>query len=430
MDKLYLSFFILCVALGSKAEDIFNMLRGAKDTPLTLLDDGSICIDIDETLFAKKIDSEILENSSKCLTVMLPKLMLMLIADIKQKFNTLEIDNEFFLMDYKTFIEKSAKNKFQKTISIKVKQSHRYFARFIKSKNGDLFTALFATGVIARKDTAKLAYTSTRTEATGHSQLLLLWWNTLELDSITSRLLGINENLFKTIDSTIAQLKFSGSGKIVDSHKAQQFFHIIHSNLYKYNTESEEYFNLVSMYIRYAMTFLLGTRDFLASANFNSYSSVLGLWSIIEKSQDDASGIRIVPVCKIMKNLLALYQQLLLQHGIKDKDIYLIIDSQYIGYKEEKARNILSQITGFTQKQKDVLIQFVDFAPLNSGRHLLTQKAIDDSISTHYIDAYLGHYAAGEEPLGMYSTLDVAEYIKAINHTTTKIASMYGIKEL
>jgi len=84
----------------------------------------------------------------------------------------------------------------------------------------------------------------------------------------------------------------------------------------------------------------------------------------------------------------------------------------------------------FSQTDRDTLKQFVDFAPLNSGRHLLTQKAIDNSVSANYIDSYLGHYAAGEEPLGKFSTFDVANYIDAINHITTKITNEYGIKEL
>jgi hypothetical protein len=177
------------------------------------------------------------------------------------------------------------------------------------------------------------------------------------------------------------------------------------------------------------MTFLLGTRDFLNSADFNSYSSVLGLWSINEKSQDDASGIRVVPVCPIMKKLLLTYNGLLVKKGL-DNNIYLYADAQYIPFRDEKARMIIFGMDNFSQADRDTLMEFIDFAPLNSGRHLLTQKAIDDSVSANYIDAYLGHYGAGEEPLGKFSTFDVADYIDAINHTTTKIANEYGIKEL
>jgi hypothetical protein len=256
------------------------------------------------------------------------------------------------------------------------------------------------------------------------------WWNILNLDSVSGALLGIPSNLFETTVSVIAQQTFTGSGKVVDTKKAQNFFRIIHWNLHKYSSDSADYFNLVSIYIRYAMTFLLGTRDFSNSANFNSYSRELELWSIIEKSQDDASGIRVVPVCNTMQNLLSIYSKLLLQRGLKDKNVYLYTDSKYIPYRPEKAGILLSEIVGFTQKDRDALVEFVDFAPLNSGRHLLTQKAIDDSVSANYIDAYLGHYAAGEEPLGRFSTFDVADYVKEINHSTTKIANEYAIKEL
>jgi len=431
MYKSYVSFFIICVALGSKAEDIYKMLVGASGTPLSLTDDGTINnVDVDSSFFAKSINSELVVDGARELTFALPQIMQMLMADIKVKFNTSDVDIETFLADYKKFIEQTAKHEFPKTISIKVKQVHRYFASFIKSIDGDVLTSLLATGVIARKDNAKVAYTSTRTEATGHSQLLMEWWNVLELDDVASALLGIPSNLFQTTVTVIAQQTFTGSGKVVDAEKAQNFFRIIHCNVYKYHRDSADYFNLISIYIRYAMTFLLGTRDFQNSANFNSYSRELGLWSIIEKSQDDASGIRVVPVCKSMQILLSLYTELLLQRGLTDKNIFLINNSQYIPYSGEKAGMIISNMNKFSRTERDTLKEFVDFAPLNSGRHLLTQKAIDDSVSANYIDAYLGHYGAGEEPLGKFSTFDVANYVNAINHTTTKIANEYGIKEL
>jgi hypothetical protein len=429
MHKLYISFFVVCVALGSKAEDIFKMLVNAGDTPLTLTDDGCIEVDIDSSYFAKRIESNIVIDGGKKLIFALPHIMRILMTDVKNKFSTMDIDTETFLQDYKKFIEQTARSEFPKTISIKVKQSHRYFASFIKNKDGDILTALFATSVIARKDNAKAAYTSTRTEATGHSQLVMQWWNILDLDKVASSLLGIQPNIFQTTVSIIADQKFTGSGKIVAAKKAQNFFRIIHCNIHKYSSDGADYFNLISIYIRYAMTFLLGTRDFLNSADFNSYSSVLGLWSINEKSQDDASGIRVVPVCPIMKKLLLTYNGLLVKKGL-DNNIYLYADAQYMPFRDEKARMIIFGMDNFSQADRDTLMEFIDFAPLNSGRHLLTQKAIDDSVSANYIDAYLGHYGAGEEPLGKFSTFDVADYIDAINHTTTKIANEYGIKEL
>ena len=429
MHKLYVSFFIICVALGSKAEDIFKMLIGANDTPLTLTD-GTVKVDVDSSFFAKKINSEIVIEGARELTFTLPKIMNMLMVDIKVQLNTFDVEAETFLVDYKNFIEHTAKSEFPKTISIKVKQTYRYLASYIKNLDGDVLTALFATAVIARKDNAKAAYTSTRTEATRHSQLVMQWWNILDLDGVASVLLGIPSHIFQTTVSVIAEQKFTGSGKVVDVNKAKNFFRIIHCNIYKYRSDSADYFNLVSIYVRYAMTFLLGTRNFLNSANFNSYSRELELWSIIEKSQDDASGIRVVPVCNVMQNLFVIYVKLLLQRGLKERNIFLLIDSKYISYNGEKAGMLISNMDKFSQDDRDTLKQFVDFAPLNSGRHLLTQKAIDDSVSSNYIDAYLGHYAAGEEPLGKFSTFDVADYINAINSTTTKIANEYGIKEL
>lgn len=428
MRDLYVGFFILCVVLGSHAEIVLKLLRGDEKTPLRLTDDGLMSMDVDASLFASKVNSSLLTRGKDRLYFSLPHSMKLLIAHLKRKLSATDIDDESFLSEYKKSIEAYAKHGFPKTISIKVKQVHRFLPSYIKTLDADSLTSLLVTGVSSRNEGSKLAYTSTRTQADDHSELLKQFWNDLGLDESVSVLIGI-PNVFKTEVSTVPKQEFTGSSKVVDAQKATSFFNTIRLNLYTYHKNDMEYFNLFSIYIRYAMSLLMGTRGFLDSANFTSYSEELELWSINEKSQDISSGIRFVPVCDVMQTLLTEYIHLLVSRGLASM-VYIFSDFQYVPFRPEKAHQALLEMSDLPENVRDVLCEYVMNVPLNSGRHLFTQKAIDFSVSAHYIDTYLGHYAQGEEQLGKFSTLCVADYCNEIKQLTTMIANEYGIKEL
>ncbi len=428
MRELYIEFFILCIVLGSSVETLLKLLREDKKNPLRLTDDGLVCIDVDASLFASKVNSSLLIQGKDSLCFSLPHLMKLLIADLKRKLSATDIDDESFFSEYKKTIEKYAKHEYPKTISIKIKHVQRLLPSYIKSLDADILTSLLATGVSSRNEGSKLAYTSTRSQADNHSELLKQFWNDLELDESVSAILGI-PNVFKTEVSTVPKQEFTGTSKVPYAQKATEFFSTIRLNLHIYHKNDVEYFNLFSIYVIYAMSLLLGTRGFLSSAHFSSYSKELGLWSMNEKSQDIASGIRFVPVCDVMQALLSEYKHLLASRGLGSM-VYIFSDFKYMPFRPEKAHHALLEMSGLSVEVRDVLSEYVTLVPLNSGRHLFTQKAVDFSMSANYIATYLGHYAKGEEQLGKFSTMNVDDYCKEIKELTTIIATEYGIKEL
>jgi len=428
MREIYIGFFILCIVLGSHAETVLKLLRGNEENPLRLTDDGLICMDVDASLFASKVNSSLLIQGKDSLCFSLSHMMRQLIAYLKRKLSATDIDDESFLSEYKKTIEKYAKHGFPKTISIKIKHVYRYLPSYIKALDADILTSLLATGVRSRNEGSKLAYTSTRSQADDHSELIKQFWNDLDLDECVSTMLGIS-NVFKTEVATVPKQEFTGSSKVVDAQKATEFFRTIRLNFHVYHKNDGEYFNLFSIYARYAMSLLLGTREFLNSAHFGSYSEELGLWSMNEKSQDIASGVRLVPVCEIMQSILAEYKHLLASRGLGSM-VYIFSDLQYVPFRPEEAHQALLEMSELAAEDREVLSDYVAFVPLNSGRHLFTQKAVDFSMSSDYIAAYLGHYAKGEEQLGKFSTLCVIDYCNEIKKLTTIIAAEYGIKEL
>jgi len=428
MREIYIGFFILCIVLGSHAETVLKLLRGDEENPLRLTDDGLICMDVDASLFASKINSSLLIQGKDSLCFSLSHMMRQLIAHLKRKLTATDIDDESFLSEYKKTIEEYAKHGFPKTISIKIKHVQRYLNSYIKTLDADILTSLLVTGVRSRNEGSKLAYTSTRSQADDHSELIKQFWNELELDESVSKMLGIL-NVFKTEVATVPKQEFTGSSKVVDAQKATEFFRTIRLNFHVYHKNDGEYFNLFSIYVRYAMSLLLGTREFLNSAHFGSYSEELRLWSMNEKSQDHASGVRLVPVCEIMQSILAEYKHLLASRGLGSM-VYIFSDLQYVPFRPEEAHQALLEMSELAAEDREVLSDYVAFVPLNSGRHLFTQKAVDFSMSANYIAAYLGHYAKGEEQLGKFSTLCVTDYCNEIKKLTMIIAAEYGIKEL
>ncbi len=423
--KIYTGFFILCVVLGAKVEDIFNLLRdNIGDTPL-FFKDGILTVKINSEPYAKKVNSDFLANSDDKLTFALPHTVNMLISKMKRDLSSIELEEKDFFDGYKHFIKDSTKS-FSKSILIKPKRVHRYLARYLQDMSADTLTGLLATATVSQNDNAKAGYVSTRSKPTLHAQLINQFCIDLGTDEVISSLLGIS-NVFQTTISTIEENNFAGSSRVVDVYKAREFFKTLRLNIMAYIDESELHFNLVSIYIRYAMSLLLGTRSFNNSAKFSSFSHAYGLWYINEKSQDIATGVRVVPVCNLMKILFKQYEDLLNKRGL-EYNCYLVSEGSSVLFTASRAFQIVR--THPYLDNHGILERYITDVPLNSGRHLFTRKAIDFAIDTYYISTYLGHYAMGEEQFGLYSTLNVENYCDTVNHITAIIANEYGIKEL
>ena len=421
--NIYTGFFILNIVLGCNIDNLIHLLEENKEGSLQLKN-GVITVRIDSSLFAERY-SQLLSQGEDKLTFNIPITMVMLIAMMKKTILAKDFDKDVFLEKYKEFIKTSIKA-FPKSITIKIKQLHRYPARYMREKGKDVLTGRLATAVYSQNDTAGLAYTSSRSNAAEHSSFIQEYWNELGLSEITSKILDIHTN-FSTNVSSIASEKFSGTSQAVETNTADVFFKVLRQNIYDQNNSEDLYFNLVTIYVRYAMSLLAGTRSFNESANFTSYNNETGMWMISEKAQDIASGTRIVPLCNIMNALLNDYQNLLEEKGLKN-NFYFIINDNPVIFSSYEAHKLIQNIHDLDEH--DILEVYIKEVPLNSGRHLFTKLAIEHNINTYYISTYLGHYSAGEEQFGIYSTLNIQDYYTVIKNITTKIAHICGIKEL
>ncbi|MFK7779626.1 MAG: hypothetical protein QM490_00550 [Candidatus Gracilibacteria bacterium] len=191
------------------------------------------------------------------------------------------------------------------------------------------------------------------------------------------------------------------------------------------NNEFNEHskFNLISLYTRYALSLLVGTRTFKHSANLESISYELKIMRIVEKSETSISGIRIIPICDTALKLLKNYQIKCQELGVPSRNFYYI-DS--VG--EHKLFNIKSLKKEL--KIPEVIYNFIDNVPLNFGRHIFTKLAIERNFPRDYLDAYLGHYSVGLEQFGMFSSMINSDYIESIRNLTEVLAKVYGVSVL
>ena len=422
-NKAYTGFFILSVILGAKPEDIMYLLQEKEEGSLEYKN-ATIEIKINNSLFANHYSS-LLDKNKNVLKFGTHTILNILIIFMKRTINSKEFQKRIFLNSYKRFIKYAVKE-FPKTITIKWNQTHRYLAQYMQENGKDVFTGKLITSAYTQNDTAKLAYTSTRSNATEHSHLLIEYWNTLDLNEVAKKIIGIN-SIPTSNTSSVASQDFTGSSQGVNAEKTTAFFITLRNNIFNTQEDQNLYFNLVSIYSRYAMSILAGTRTFKESGNFTSYNEELGIWFINEKAQDVASGTRLVPICDTLKSILYFYQKLLKEKGLKN-NFFLTIDDEYVPFTVYLAHKIIKNTPNL--EDGETLEEYVRDVPLNTGRHLFVRKAIDELVNVHYISTYLSHYAAGEEHLGIYSTLDINNYSKTIKTLTTKISHEYGIKEL
>lgn len=174
--RIYTGFFILNVTLGCKIEDLLYLLQENIAGSLQLKNDA-ITVKVDSSLFAKNYNKLLAQSEDK-LTFGIPIAMSALIVSLKKVFLEKEFNQVDFIEKYKEFIKSSVKH-FSKSISIKHKHLYRYLAQYVLVNGRDLLTSKFATAAYSQNDTAKLAYTSSRCNATEHSSLIKDYWSEL-----------------------------------------------------------------------------------------------------------------------------------------------------------------------------------------------------------------------------------------------------------
>ena len=421
-SKLMSALFVLHVSMGCSFEELVKMIKG--DKSYLSFKDNVMTSKIDSSIFAESIGT-LSEVSGNTISYQVPRLMGMLLSWVSRTIDN-ECSLEQLLDSYEEFFKAETK-KFHHEIELDYNRVYRILKSYAKEHQNDLLSSCFSTGSYSPAEAAKLSYASPRSNSANHSQLVSKLWIELGFDSVSRKVLGLPEDLFTTATIEVSQVAYAGASSCVMAPVSKCFFEKIALFIEEFGIESDEAFNLSSIGVRYAMSLLLGTRGFSGSSRFESASFSERMLMVSEKATSIPAGIRVIPMCQTITSILQAYDKDFLQPRGLQRNVWLVKDGKYESYKQKTAYSFV-ETTPILQNS-EVLKQYVYDVPLNTGRHCFTKKALELDVPSQFIGAYLGHYFAGAEQFGIYSTMNVVDYRRAVENVNTSIANAHGIKD-
>jgi hypothetical protein len=195
--------------------------------------------------------------------------------------------------------------------------------------------------------------------------------------------------------------------------------------LAKNEIDSIKKFNLYSLYVRYSLAILIGTRDFNKSVNLSRVSLKYKTIHIEEKGKHENDGHRIIPLCESAKQLIEDYIDVLEEFNINEKNICFL-------NQNGTSINITNANTKLIQKkmffdEKYAILKKLHSVPLNVGRHTIATISSDLKISKDNIMAFMGHNVSGGEFLGILSLINASSYKTEFRLFLEEIAMIFNI---
>lgn len=443
--------FILSIVFGFSIDELILFLY-SEHPSIKKLQKGKISVKIESSLFAKYHENSYLKKSARTINFMLQDYLYSLINKLSQyvnvhtnssiylknlnwktcnnKLNIRPLNNSIkidknklenftkFKDAFYTSMKKSIKE-YDKSITIDLINIWKIPLRLHKILFNDDTIAMFSITKYQRNDTAKLSYTSTETFSQKFSLYIERVCNLLELNKNIKNLIDVEHKIL-TSSYTTVESAYSGSHRALKHDKGIIFFEKMYKLIFEEDDEKNK-FNLISIYIRYAMSILCGTRDLKKSSTIQNISFKLHAQMITEKSDSNISGVRIIPLCKTIESLITFYK-------IECKNlkyISLYKNESFFIYNKKDALYLIKKITN-----DEWLHDFIRYVPINCGRHILNQYKVEKNFNAIYVETFLGHYISGGEQIGIYSPLNLPRYIHYIREHMENIAHLYGIKKL
>lgn len=384
-----------------------------------------INVKLDQSPFAKNSNLFLSNENSQTVKFYIPEKFDLLLYNahtlIKQKveinFLSIEEANKYF-----QYI-RHMMNDYSRKISFNPKEMWKLISTYMKNDyDTELMTHFFCIGKYRRNDTSKLSYASTPKYSQKHNKVLEVYYDQLNYNEIISKLLELE--YIKTAPSSEFSETFElvGSRMAVDKQKSRDFFSIIKKELLFNQKNPITHFNLLAIYTRYALSFLILTRPYEFSASLSRYSKIKEVLIISEKSTSLLSGIRIMPLCQQAIEIIEEYQHHCKQMKILDDNIYIINDHKPQVCSAGSMKKFCN--TSYTNA---FIEDFITHVPLNTGRHVFTKEAILFSLNPTYIETAMGHYSLGQEQTGIYSSMNIPEYSSEIKNFIANISKDYGI---
>jgi hypothetical protein len=191
--------------------------------------------------------------------------------------------------------------------------------------------------------------------------------------------------------------------------------------------------NSYTAYIVVFTAFATGYRSVQAPLSRDTdFDPLSGMLVVADKTDSSYSHARLVPVPEILSRQLDLYrqhrerviEQLWALLGIKKPAHFLFFLSK-AGNGTKKSEKLV-RVTPVSPTSVTKNLRGISNLPLNLNRHFLRSELRHRGVSAELVDAWMGHWLDGQEPMGRFSTLSPLDYMSGIEPVLNEILDDMG----
>nr|WP_298055716.1 hypothetical protein [uncultured Halomonas sp.] len=190
-----------------------------------------------------------------------------------------------------------------------------------------------------------------------------------------------------------------------------------------------ELFTMHNAYVAYTVAMLMFSTGYRSIRdplpNWKNISLSRRMIVIADKTDDQQSHARFLPLTSLMVEQLAHYQRH--RTGLLGRLEF------YLKKQWETPFMFLNQSgtpQEVTPSRLEEYLQWRDTPPLNINRHYLHTQLKESGLASEVVDAYMGHWDAGQAPWDNYSTFCPREYCALIAPVIEKLMKAQGWKAL
>jgi len=435
-SERFLILFLFSLITGSEIIQTIDIING--NDQLKRSDGNSIIVKINEEIFAKYDKSNtFFEKSNFQIEYQLAPELKEIFQYIKKNIDDYNIyiknhnnkDNDFNI--YKA-IKLELFDKYEKQININMKQISKINLTHQLSLFENIYTSMFCVAKYNKTDEAKIAYASSKTKNIAYSIFQSKYIEALNLNNCIKRVFS-DFKIAKTMKYVTSE-DISGSFLSISYTNIRKFINIL-LDIINNESDQNKRFNFISLYVRFCLTFLNGTRFYIKSSNINNLSLENSIQIINEKAETNLAGIRLIGLSNISINIIKKYiEELNMMKQLDNvSDINFdnfvkikIKNNKYKTYNIESARYVCKLLP--MDKKRKFLEDFIESVPTNTGRHIMTKLFIEKNLNQSFLETFLGHYIKSAEHTGIYSTLSIEKYKNIISNVSENIGISTGIK--
>jgi hypothetical protein len=191
--------------------------------------------------------------------------------------------------------------------------------------------------------------------------------------------------------------------------------------------------NSYTLYVALFLAFGTGYRSVQAPlSRHTDYDPLSGMLVVADKTNSAFSHARLVPVPESLSRQLDLYKQhresvadqMWAFLRIKEPAHFLFFLSRAASgtKKSEKLVKVIP-VNSDTLKAR---LRGISDLPLNINRHFLRSELRHRGVHAELVDAWMGHWLDGQEPMGRYSTLSPIDFASGIEPGLSEILNEMG----